>query len=293
MPGGPCENRRFPRPAARACETRMKSPCLFLLLTMASLSACARTPDDAPAAPGAATAAAATPAGDTDEDSPRARAEEAIRTINPRVEIDRVADSAMPGFQEVVVGGQVLYVSDDGRYVLQGALFDVERRVDMSQATMAAVRRELLAGVPASDRIVFAPKDPKYTVAVFTDVECGYCRRLHGEIAEYNRLGIAIEYLAFPRMGPASEGFQHMVDVWCATDRRDALTRAKNDQPVPAAPPGCTSPVAMQYDIGLRAGLTGTPMIITADGTQMPGYMPPDALRAALDKQAAEAAGSP
>src|SRR5690606_27536651 len=115
----------------------------------------------------------------------------------------------------------------------------------------------------------------------------GYCRKLHEDMEEYNRLGIAIEYLAFPRMGPASEDFSKMVSVWCAADRRAALTAAKKGRNVPAS--NCTSPVARHYDIGRRVGLTGTPMIVTADGTQMPGYMPPADLRAALDRLAADA----
>ncbi|NLA67721.1 MAG: DsbC family protein [Gammaproteobacteria bacterium] len=214
---------------------------------------------------------------------------QALQSIAPRIEVDHVGAAPLPGFREAVVGGQMVYISDDGRYLLQGALFDVVAKKDLSQAGMADVRRRLLATIPASERIVFAPADPDYTVSVFTDVECGYCRKLHADIDEYNRLGIAIEYLAFPRMGPASEDFAKMVSVWCAKDRRQALTAAKQGRSVPSST--CTSPVARHYDIGRRVGLAGTPMIVTADGTQMPGYMPPADLRAALDRLAAEAAG--
>lgn len=266
-------------------------PCLpaslLLLLGVASLSACAQSPAPATGAVGepsdAAVSGEAPPvkAGTPDE-----RALAAIRSLNDAVQVDRIAAAPMPGFREVVVGGQVLYVSDDGRYLLQGSLFDVVAKKDLAQAGLAAVRRELLKTVPVSDRIVFAPPNPEYTVAVFTDVECGYCRKLHQDIAEYNKRGIAIQYLAFPRMGLGSEDFRKMVSVWCASDRRKALTDAKNDRPVPVK--NCTNPVTMQYDIGQRVGLTGTPMIITAEGVQMPGYMPPEALRAALDKLAAE-----
>ena len=262
----------------------MKS-LLPLLLCAASLTACAQAPDaPAPAsstqdaAPGQGLAKAA--AGSAEE-----RAIQALHSINPRIEVDHVGAAPLPGFREAVVGGQMVYISDDGRYLLQGALFDVREKVDLSQAGLAEVRRRLLATVPASERIIFAPEDPDYTVSVFTDVECGYCRKLHEDIAEYNRLGIAIEYLAFPRMGPASEDFSKMVSVWCAADRGAALTAAKQGRRVPSI--NCTSPVARHYDLGRRVGLTGTPMIVTADGTQMPGYMPPADLRAALDRLAA------
>lgn len=260
--------------------------CLLLLFGASSLSACAQPPAPTAQTDGEkpAGAAPAVKPGTADE-----RALAAIRSMNADIAVDRIAAAPLPGFREVVVGGQVLYVSDDGRYLLQGSLFDVEDKKDLSQVGLSAVRRDLLKTVPDKDRIIFAPPNPKYTVAVFTDIECGYCRKLHQDIAEYNKQGIAIEYLAFPRMGLASEDFRKMEAVWCSNDRRKALTDAKNDRKVVARQ--CKNPVRMQYAIGQRAGLTGTPMIITESGVQMPGYMPPDALRAALDKLAAEGEG--
>jgi thiol:disulfide interchange protein DsbC len=232
--------------------------------------------------------------------TPDARAVEAVRQLSPRAEVERIGAAPLPGFREAIVQGQVVYVSDDGRYLFLpgagGALFDVQDKRNLSEDAMAAMRRQLLGTIPASERIVFAPTNPKYTVTVFTDVECGYCRKLHSEIAEYNRQGIAIEYLAFPRMGIGSDDYKKMVAVWCAPDRRKALTYAKNDRAPPAR--NCKTSVNQQYDVGQRAGLTGTPMILTQDGEQVGGYVPPKALRETLDKLAAEhartaAAGKP
>lgn len=269
---------------------------LFAALGAISLSACAQPPDAAVAGqpPGSQAAPAATAPVVTPPraGTPDARAIEAIGVLNPQVKVDRVGAAPLPGFREALVGGQVVYVSDDGRYLFLpgsgGALFDTRSKKNLSEAALAGMRKELLATIPASERIVFAPANPKHTVTVFTDVECGYCRKLHGEIAEYNKQGIAIEYLAFPRMGIGSDDYKKMVSVWCATDRKAALTAAKNDGQL--ASKDCKNTVTMQYDVGQRAGLTGTPMILAADGTQLGGYMPPAQLRAALDKLAAEAA---
>ncbi len=271
----------------------MKRSLLAALLGAISLSACAQAPQTAPgtqaASAGAKPAAVAAKAG-----TPDARAIEAVRALNPQVEVERVSAAPLPGFREAIVAGQVVYVSDDGKYLFLpgsgGALFDVHAKRNLSEDAMAATRTQLLKTIPASERIVFAPANPKYTVTIFTDVECGYCRKLHSEIAEYNRQGIAIEYLAFPRMGVGSEDFEKMVSVWCAPDRRKALTEAKSDRNPPKR--NCQNTVRAQYDIGQRVGLTGTPMILTADGTQLGGYLPPAALRAALDRQAAEHAAS-
>lgn len=258
-----------------------------------SLSACAQAPGGAQATGAtAASPVAAVAAPKPKPGTPDARAVQAVLSLNPRVEVEQVGAAPLPGFREAIVAGQVVYVSDDGRYLFLpgsgGALFDVEAKKNLSEDAMASMRTQLLKTIPVSERIVFAPAKPKYTVTVFTDVECGYCRKLHSEIAEYNRQGIAIEYLAFPRMGIGSDDYKKMVAVWCAPDRRKALTDAKNDR----APPmrSCKTSVNQQYDVGQRVGLTGTPMILTAEGVQLGGYLPPAALREALDKLAAEQA---
>ncbi len=267
---------------------------LLAVIGAFSLSACAQAPDagKAPGTQASTASVAATPAKKAVAGTPEARAIEAIRLLNPQVKVDRVGKAPLPGFQEALVGGQVVYVSDDGRYLFLpgsgGALFDANNQKNLSEVALAGMRKELLQTIPASERIVFAPPNPKHTVTVFTDVECGYCRKLHNEMAEYNKQGIAIEYLAFPRMGIGSEDYKKMVSVWCAPDRKAALTAAKNAGRV--ANKDCKNSVNMQYDVGQRAGLTGTPMILAADGTQMGGgYIPAAALRAALDKLAAEA----
>jgi thiol:disulfide interchange protein DsbC len=175
--------------------------------------------------------------------TPEARVRDALTKLNPRIGIDRIGPAPFPGFREVVAGGQVVYVSDDGRYLFQGGLLDIDRRKDLSEAAMSKVRAVVLKSMPVSDRIVFAPAGkPKHTVVVLTDVECGYCRKFHSQIAEYNKLGIEVQYMAFPRAGIGSPDFQKMVAVWCADDRRKALTDAKNDHVV--AMKTCTNPVA-------------------------------------------------
>ena len=252
-----------------------------LLLALFSLSACAQERGPAPAAKGDAAKAPKAGGPAVAPGSAAARTRDALRSIDPAVEIESISPAPIPGFQQAIVGGQVIYVSDDGKYLMQGTLYDVQGRRDMGEGALKQLRRKLVASVPVADRIVFAPKDPKYTVTVFTDVECGYCRKFHSQIAEYNRLGIAVQYLAFPRMGLGSADFRKMVAVWCAADRGKALTDAKNGRNVPYR--ACTNPVTLEYELGRRAGLTGTPMILAPDGTQLGGYVPPQELKAALD----------
>ena len=287
----------------------MELPCMklpvFVLLCALSVSACAQpapaVADQAAAPDKAATLAANTAApapaagtpapGNAAVGSKEAMVRAAIKSLNPALTADYVGPAPIPGFQEAIVGGQVLYFSNDGRYMMQGSLYDMQEKKDLSQAGLSVVRRDELKKVPATDRIVFAPVGPrKHTITVFTDIECGYCRKMHSEMADYNKRGIAIEYLAFPRAGLTSPDALAMESVWCSADRRKALTDAKNGRPVP--PKRCTNPVAMQYALGQRIGLQGTPMAVNVDGVALPGYLPPDKMLEALDELAAESKGT-
>jgi thiol:disulfide interchange protein DsbC len=196
--------------------------------------------------------------------------------------------SPIPGYSEVALGSRVVYVANDGTRLIQGALYDIGARVNLTQASEAVLRRAILEKAGSDDRIVFAAAKPRHTVTVFTDIDCGYCQRLHQQMAEYNRLGITVEYLFFPRAGIGSESFNHAVSVWCAADQRQALTRAKAGQRVPEAT--CANPVTRDYDLGRRLGVDGTPAIYAVDGTQLGGYVEPAALLARLEELAAAAA---
>ena len=263
----------------------------FAALCSLSLSACAQQP--APDAAGQKISigpqAAAEPtfaAG-----TPEARARAALNELNPQIQVESIQAAPIPGFREVIATGQVVYVSDDGKYMFQGGLLDIAKRKDMSEAAMAKLRVDVLKTLPLEDRIVFSPAGkPKHSVVVFTDIECGYCRKFHNDIAQYNKLGIQVEYLAFPRAGLASADYRNTVSVWCAPDRRKALTDAKDGRSVPSRT--CKTPVDMQYRAGQRMGLSGTPMILNAKGELMGGYLPPEALLQRLDAEAAAAAAA-
>ena len=274
----------------------MKRLALAALLSALSLSACAQTASS-PQSGDVGTKSPAKAQSDAVKiaapvivaGTPEARVRDVLTKLNPGVGIDRIGPAPFPGFREVVASGQVLYVSDDGKYLFQGGLLDIANRKDLSEEAMARVRSDVLKTIPVSDRIVFSPAGkPKHTVVVLTDIECGYCRKFHSEIAEYTKRGIEVEYLAFPRAGIGSPDFNKMVAVWCADDRRKAMTDAKDDRKVPMK--NCTNPVTMQYAAGQRMGLTGTPMILTPNGEMLGGYLPPEALQQRLEKNDADRA---
>jgi len=221
------------------------------------------------------------------DDQSAETAAQAIRTLVPETPIDSVNAAPLPGFQEVVINGQVLYVSNDGKYLMQGMLFDIANKVDLTEGRKAGIRRTAMESSPVAERIVFPAKEKKYTVSVFTDIDCGFCRQMHKQVAEYNNLGIEIEYLMFPRAGVGSDSFRKAVAVWCDKNQQGALTLAKD-----GGDPGnrsCTNPIEAQFNLGKKAGVTGTPSMIFEDGTLAPGYMPPDQLLQRLQQMQAAA----
>lgn len=211
---------------------------------------------------------------------------DAIHTLVPNAKIDSIEESQLDGFYTVVTGGQVVYVSEDGKYLMQGRLFDLASRTDLTAARMDKVRKAELAKVPDSKRIIFAPEDPKYTVSVFTDIDCGFCRKLHSHIADFNKQGIAVEYLFFPRTGLGTPSYDKAVSVFCADKPKQAFTSAKKGaQPEQAQ---CENPVASEFALGQRLGVTGTPTIIASNGAIIGGYLTPQQMLVKLRAQAAE-----
>lgn len=203
---------------------------------------------------------------------------------------DSVSETPVPGLYQVAYGPSVFYMTADGRYLFEGELMDLATRQNLTENTRSGARLAALAEVPESDMIVFAPKDPKHTITVFTDVDCGYCRKLHGEIEQLNARGIAVRYMAFPRAPQGTPTFAKSESVWCAADRRQAITDAKANKPVEQR--SCDNPVAEQKAIGSAIGVTGTPAIVLEDGQLIPGYRPANELADALDAIAAQQAAA-
>jgi thiol:disulfide interchange protein DsbC len=206
----------------------------------------------------------------------------------PGAKAQDVSPSPVSGVYEVPVGADVVYVSADGRYVFTGDLYELDTRTNLTEANRAAGRIKLLAKVDEREAIVFGPASAKHTITVFTDVECGYCRKLHGEIDQLNKLGVRVRYLAYPRSGPGTADWRKMEAVWCSPDRKSAITKAKLDQEVKSADCAAT-PVAKQYQLGEDLGIRGTPAIFTENGDYVGGYLPPAQLKQQLDELAAQA----
>lgn len=211
-----------------------------------------------------------------DEDAVR----QSVKKAMPSLKIDSITPSAVKGLYEVMAGPNILYVSDSGQYLLQGHLIDLVAKKDLTELKMAGARSVALTEMGEGNMIIFKPEKSKYKVSIFTDIDCGYCRKLHAEIDKYLAEGITIQYMFYPRAGKGSAAYKKAVSVWCADDRNKALTVAKNGGDLEQKT--CENPVDKHMELATKFEVRGTPMIVTESGTILPGYVPADRLATVL-----------
>jgi len=198
------------------------------------------------------------------------------------LEVSAIADAPVDGLVQVNTSKGLFYISENGEFLLQARIYNIDKGMrNETELALGKIRKEGISQFSDS-AIEFKAKDEKHVITVFTDITCGYCRKLHKEVGELNDMGITVRYLAFPRNGLSSKTYQDMVSVWCADDPKAAMTSAKSGSSVPTAQ--CKNDVSRQFNFGQQIGVNGTPNIILEDGTLIPGYQPAAVLEQALNQ---------
>ena len=189
-----------------------------------------------------------------------------------------IKQSQVDGLFVVDIGDlQPIYASKDGNFFLYGEMYAIKNGelLNTTKQEISLNRRAILdSELSEKDFITFAATDEKHVITVFTDVDCGYCRKFHGEIEDYNAQGITVNYVAFPRSGLESESYNKIVSAWCSSDPKGTLTALKEGRD-PELKLCQDHPVEDHYLLGQRIGITGTPAIISSSGDLLPGYLPP------------------
>lgn len=207
---------------------------------------------------------------------------DALAKVLPGETPTSVKPTPINGLFQVEMGPQVMYMTGDGRYLFDGAIIDLETREDLAEAAQAEARVRAIDAVGEDEMIVFKAPNEKHHVTVFTDIDCGYCRKLHHQMASYADEGISVRYLFFPRSGVDSPSYKKAVSVWCADDQQKAITDAKDGKEVPSA--SCVNPVQRHMELGQLMGIRGTPAIVLEDGQMVPGYVEPKRLAQVLEE---------
>ncbi|WP_318366183.1 bifunctional protein-disulfide isomerase/oxidoreductase DsbC [Enterobacter sp.] len=202
------------------------------------------------------------------------------------VQSTEIQQAPIAGMKTVLTNSGVLYVTEDGKHIIQGPMYDV------SGATPVNITNSMLMthlNALEKEMIVYKAAKEQHVITVFTDITCGYCHKLHEEMADYNALGITVRYLAFPRQGMQSEAAQDMKSIWCAKDRNKAFNDAMGGKGV--KPASCDVDIADHYALGVQFGVSGTPAIVLSNGYVVPGYQGPQEMKTFLDEHKKQTGG--
>ncbi|WP_428603753.1 DsbC family protein [Sedimenticola sp.] len=206
-----------------------------------------------------------------------------LALLLPEVLPESIRHTPIPNLFEVVVGTRLVYVTGDGRYLIEGEIIDLEQQKNLTNPRLNAVTVAAIDAIGEQNMLIFEPKEQaKHTITVFTDIDSAYSRKLHQEIEQYARRGIRVRYLFFPRAGLESHSFNKAVAVWCAPDRRAALERAMAGEPIDS--PSCPNPVQQHWQLAGRMGVSGAPVLVLDNGDMLPGYVSAERLSEVLDK---------
>jgi thiol:disulfide interchange protein DsbC len=207
-----------------------------------------------------------------------------LAQVMPQGKADSIKATPFPGMYEALFGPQIIYISADGHYIFEGDLYDLKNRLNLTEAKRRVGRAQAVSRLDEKDMIVFAPaaNKVKYTITAFTDIDCGYCRKMHKQMQQYNDLGIAFRYLAYPRSGVDTPSYYKAVSVWCADDRKAAMTKAKLGTTPPKV--ACDNPIKTHMEAAKLVGVTGTPTLVLESGRVIPGYVEPLRLMQMLEQ---------
>lgn len=248
------------------------------------------------------------------DDDLKTKAENQLKKVlGPTAEVAEILSLGKDQIYEVMLlDGGLMHMTPDMNYLIhQNSLYEIGDKglINISDMRMSVRRAQEMASIPDTDTVLFKAKgEEKAVINVFTDIDCGYCQKLHREVEGINEYGITVRYLAFPRAGVAgpegdvTEAFRKINYVWCQDDRAAAMTEMKTTQAELSqaysrvrggsskaavaefdkqreqmgkllSGKQCSSPVAAQYQLGRVIGVSGTPAMVTDDGMLIPGYM--------------------
>jgi len=204
----------------------------------------------------------------------------ALAKSMPNVQTTKISATPIEGLYEVIVGSQVVYMSVDARYMIEGDLFDLKTKKNVSEDAKSAIRLAAINKLGEDNMLVYRPEKVKNTITVITDIDCPYCRRLHSEIPDYLKNDVEVRYVFMPLKG--SSDMKKTISVWCSDDRQTALDIAKAGGEIEEKT--CDNPIQEHLKLARELGVRGTPAIVLEDGQLLPGYVPVDKLIAEIRK---------
>ncbi|EKT55880.1 bifunctional protein-disulfide isomerase/oxidoreductase DsbC [Providencia sneebia] len=195
--------------------------------------------------------------------------------------VESIKPSPIVGLNTVDTSDGIIYVTDDGKYLLQGPIYDLSGKTVVNISNQPLMKK---VDALKDEMIIFKAPKEKYVITVFTDISCGYCKKLHESVEELNDKGITVRYLAYPRRGLEHESAKQMASIWCNALPQSALTKAFKGDGI-AMIDECKIDLSKHIKLGKQFKMTGTPAIILPDGQLLSGYAKPDDLLKMLEQK--------
>jgi thiol:disulfide interchange protein DsbC len=214
---------------------------------------------------------------------------EKFRALYPNTRFNSVNKAKVTGLYEVVMGDNVAYTDDGGRYFIFGHLFDMKEQVDITAQRRVESKQVEFPSQFLSNAIKTVKGDGSRVVAVFSDPDCPYCKKLEGELARLDN--VTVYTFLFPLESLHPEAKTKSIAVWCSPNQQQAWTQAVLTGSV-AKLKACDNPVNDNLVLGARLGVTGTPTLIAQDGRILPGAVPAEKLDQWLNTPKATTVGS-
>ena len=205
---------------------------------------------------------------------------QALAKTMPMVKPDKISESPIDGLYEVIVGSQVVYMSVDATYMIEGDLYNLVTKENVSETAKSVIRLAAINKLGSEKMLVYKPKTVESTITVVTDIDCPYCRRLHDEIPDYMKNNVEVRYIFMPLKGV--DDMKKTVSVWCSDNQQQALDTAKSGGEIEEKT--CDNPINDHLELARELGVRGTPAIILENGEMLPGYVPVAKLVAQLQQ---------
>ena len=182
-------------------------------------------------------------------------------------QIDEVNKTPMPGLYEVRLGNEVLYTDAEGNFLIQGQLLDTRARKNLTEERIEKLTAIAFADLPLKNAFTLVRGNGKRKMAVFEDPNCGYCKRFEKDMQGVT--DVTVQLFLIPILG--ADSVEKARNIWCAKDRAKAWNDWMQKDSLPKAAECNTEAITANLDLAHKHRITGTPTLVFANGTRVPG----------------------
>lgn len=219
---------------------------------------------------------------DSNPGAAEAAVKKAVEAKFPGIQLNSLKKTPYDGIYEVVANGnQIVYTDKNASYLMVGNLIDAKTQRNVTEERMRDLMRVKFDSLPLESAIKQVKGNGSRKLAVFSDPDCPYCKRLEAELEKIT--DVTVYTFLYPIASLHPQAVDRSKAVWCAPDRNKAWDDLVKKGITPSSGTNCDNPIAKLNELGGKLGVTGTPTLIFADGMRVPGMAPAEQLEKLLN----------